>query len=140
MAITDSDLARAEVLMRTRTKDGPRTIAARYDRRLALVIVKLETGVELRFPPHLAEGLADARPDQINPIEISPSGLGLHFPRLDADLYVPALLGGIFGSRTWMAAALGKAGGSRRTEAKAEAARANGRLGGRPRKPQRNPK
>jgi len=134
MAITNSDLALAEARMRRRMKGGLRAIAARYDRRLALMIAKLETGVEFRFPPRLAEGLADARPDQMNPIEISPSGLGLHFPKLDADLYVPALLDDIFGSRNWMAAALGKAGGSRSTSAKAEAARANGRLGGRPRK------
>lgn len=140
MAITEDDVALAEVRMRRRIKSGPRAVAARYDRRSALVIVKLDTGVELRFPPRIAEGLSDAQPEQMNPIEISPSGLGLHFPRLDADLYVPGLLGGIFGSRSWMAATLGKTGGSRTSEAKAQAARANGRLGGRPRKLQRNPK
>ena len=99
MAITEDDVALAEVRMRRRIKSGPRAVAARYDRRSALVIVKLDTGVELRFPPRIAEGLSDAQPEQMNPIEISPSGLGLHFPRLDADLYVPGLLGGIFGSR-----------------------------------------
>ena len=44
-------------------------------------------------------------------IEISPSGLGIHFPRLDADLYLPALLEGFLGSRLWMAAEMGKRGG-----------------------------
>ncbi len=62
-------------------------------------------------------------------IEISPSGLGLHFSKLDADLYVPALLEGILGSRHWIAARLAKKGGSVRSAAKAGAARANGRQG-----------
>ncbi|NBQ54825.1 MAG: DUF2442 domain-containing protein, partial [Proteobacteria bacterium] len=59
---------------------------------------------------------------------------GLHFPQLDADLYLPALLKGVLGSRRWMAQAMGKVGGRTITPEKADAARANGRLGGRPRK------
>ena len=51
-----------------------------------------------RFPPHLAGGLDQAKPDDLVDIEISPSGLGLHFPKLDADLYLPALLEGALGS------------------------------------------
>jgi hypothetical protein len=70
----------------------------------------------------------------LSAIEISPSGLGLHFPALDADLYVPALLEGFLGSRHWMAEQLGKSGGQARSHAKTAAARANGRLGGRPKK------
>jgi hypothetical protein len=60
--------------------------------------------------------------------------LGLHFPTLDADLYLPSLLEGFLGSRRWMAAQLGKAGGSVTSSAKTAAARANGKRGGRPRK------
>jgi len=30
-------------------------------------------------------------------------GLGLHWPALDADLYVPGILDGVFGYRTWTA-------------------------------------
>jgi hypothetical protein len=86
------------------------------------------------FPPQLAEGLAGAAPADLGEIEISPAGLGLHWPRLDADLYVPALLQGVFGTRQWMAAQLGAAGGRARSEAKAASARENGRKGGRPRK------
>ena len=44
-------------------------------------------------------------------IEISPNGLGLHWPQLDADLYVPALIEGAFGSRRWMQH-IGELGGS----------------------------
>ena len=65
-------------------------------------------------------------------MDAEPSGLGLHFPALDADLYLPAILEGFLGSRRWMAEHLGKTGGQARSEAKTAAARANGRLGGRP--------
>lgn len=109
-------------------------VAARYDRRRARVVVSLNTGVEVTFPSKLAEGLADAGPSDLAVIEITPSGLGLHWPKLDADLYVPGLLAGTFGSKKWMAAQLGAAGGSVRSKAKTRAARANGLLGGRPRK------
>jgi hypothetical protein len=58
----------------------------------------------------------------------------LHFPKLDADLYLPALLEGLLGSKRWMAARLGKHGGQARSAAKAAASRENGKRGGRPRK------
>jgi hypothetical protein len=60
-----------------------------------------------------------------------PPGFGLYFPTLDADLYMPALLQGVFGSERWMAARLGARGGQARTAAKAASSRKNGRLGGR---------
>jgi len=65
---------------------------------------------------------------------ISPSGLGVHFPRLDADIYLPSLLEGFLGSKRWIAAELGKRGAAAATSAKKSAARQNGRLGGRPKK------
>jgi Protein of unknown function (DUF2442) len=135
MAITDADVKRAEARMQARLKAGPRAVAARYDKRVARVVVQLETGLELAFPPHLAQGLAQAKPEDLAVIEISASGLGLHFPKLDADLYLPALLEGTLGSRKWMAGIMGRSGGLTRTPAKAAASRENGKLGGRPRKP-----
>ena len=97
-------------------------------------MVSLDNGLELAFPPRLAQGLEHATPAELGVIEISPLGDGLHWPKLDADLYVPALLQGVFGSKNWMARHLGSAGGRARSEAKAAAARENGRKGGRPRK------
>jgi hypothetical protein len=133
MAITEHELKQAGRRMQTLRQHAHAT-AVRYDRRRARVVVSLNTGVELAFPPMLAEGLADASPGDLAKIEITPSGLGLHWPRLDADLYVPGLLAGAFGGKRWMAAQLGAAGGSARSTAKSRAARANGKLGGRPRK------
>lgn len=134
MEISDSAIQRAEQRMRERMESTPRAVAARYDRRVSRIMVSLSNGLELAFPPHLAEGLAEAKPADLATIEITPTGLGLHWPRLDADLYLPALLEGVFGSPRWMAGLLGKSGGLARTAAKVAAARENGRKGGRPRK------
>lgn len=133
MAISERELKQAGQRMQTLRQHAHAT-AVRYDHRRARVVVSLNTGVELAFPPGLAEGLADASPGDLAKIEITPSGLGLHWPKLDADLYVPGLLAGAFGGNRWMAAQLGAAGGSVRSTAKSRAARANGKLGGRPRK------
>jgi len=76
--------------------------------------------------------LENAKPSQLDDIEISPSGFGIHFPKLDADLYLPALLEGFLGSKKWMAARLGAVGGRSRSAAKASASRINGMRGGRP--------
>jgi hypothetical protein len=131
--ITDEEFAQAEARAQERRQAG-HAVSARYDRRTGRVVVKLDTGVEISFPARIAQGLADASPDDLSAIEISPAGMGLHWPKLDADLYVPSLMAGRFGSRQWMAAQLGAAGGKARSHAKTASARANGRLGGRPRK------
>ncbi|MFY9803949.1 MAG: DUF2442 domain-containing protein [Candidatus Acidiferrales bacterium] len=111
----------------------PLALRARYDRRLGRVEIHLSSGLDVAFLPHDVEGLENAKPSQLEKVEISPSGLGLYFPQLDADIYLPALLQGFFGSRRWMAARLGAAGGKSRSAAKASASRRNGKLGGRPR-------
>jgi len=67
-------------------------------------------------------------------IQISASGLGIHFPKLDADIYIPALIEGFLGSKSWIAAENGSRGGQSVSRSKSAAARQNGRLGGRPRK------
>lgn len=133
MAITERELEQAEERMAT-LRDAGHAVSARYDRRRSRVVVVLSTGVELTFPARLAEGLADASPEDLADVEISPAGLGLHWPKLDADLYVPALLQGVLGSKQWMARQLGAQGGRSRTASKVAASRENGRKGGRPKK------
>lgn len=133
MALSEREYHRAKEHMGMR-RQGPLAVSARYDRRKRRVVVSLNNGVELALPPEAIEGLAGAAYAELAQIEITPTGLGLHWPRLDADVYLPALLSGVVGSRRWMAAALGAAGGSVRSAAKSAASRENGRRGGRPRK------
>jgi hypothetical protein len=113
---------------------APKAVSARYDRRLGRVIVHLNSNLDIAFSPQDAEGLEDAKPSQLETIEITPSGFGIHFPKLGADLYLPALLEGFLGSRKWMARQLGTVGGRSRSAAKKLAAKSNGKFGGRPRK------
>ena len=119
----------AEVL-----KKGPTALSAHYDPSRGKVVVELSSGLEIAFSPQNAQGLEHALPGDLEEIEINSSGLGLHFPRLDADLYIPALANGIFGSKAWTAARMGAKGGSQTSPAKAAASRKNGNRGGRPRK------
>ncbi|HOL37203.1 MAG TPA: DUF2442 domain-containing protein [Rubrivivax sp.] len=132
MATPEDEFDAATARAAQRLAHTPKAVSARYDRRIGRIVIELSSGLGVSFRPHDAQGLEHARPQELATIEISPSGLGLHIPALDVDLYLPALLEGLLGSRAWMAAAMGKAGGRRSSEAKAAAARANGRLGGRP--------
>jgi hypothetical protein len=115
-------------------REFPRAVSARYDRASEKVVVDLSSKLTLSFSPQDAQGLEDATPAQLEEIELSPSGFGVHFPKLDAHLYVPELLEGLMGSKKWMAARLGQAGGQSRSRAKKAASRANGLKGGRPRR------
>jgi hypothetical protein len=115
-------------------KKNPYAIYARYDRKSNRIIVDLSSKMSVSFSPNDAQYLEHAKPSQLEEIELSPSGYGIHFPQLDADFYLPALLEGFLGTRKWMAARMGQAGGKSRSRAKKVAARANGKLGGRPRK------
>lgn len=128
------EIERANRKARVLASSLPRATSARYDRRLDRVLIELSTGLAVAFSPRKAEGLENATSADLNKIEISPSGFGIHFPKLDADLYLPALLEGYLGSRKWMASRLGAKGGAARSTAKAAAAKRNGQRGGRPKK------
>ena len=130
--VSREEFERANRRAKERSKATPIAVDAHFDRRNRRVVITFNSGAEFRFPADRAEGLETATPSQLQEIEITPSGLGVYFPRLDTDFYIPALLEGIFGSQKWMAARLGAKGGRVKSLAKSAAARANGRLGGRP--------
>ena len=108
MALTDEFIT-ANRRAQRRVKRSATATAARFDRTSGRIIISLGSGMELILSPKQIESF-------------------------DADIYLPALLEGVFGSKKWMAAQLGSLGGQRTSTAKKRAARANGKLGGRPRK------
>jgi hypothetical protein len=134
MEITDTEFEAANRRGAARKASFPAAVAVRYDRRIARVVISLASGLQIAFAPRDAQGLENAHPADLVDAEISPSGLGVYFPKLDADIYIPALLEGFLGSKRWMAAQMGQVGGKASTEAKALAARENGKRGGRPKK------
>lgn len=130
MEPTDAQIDAARERGRIAQQCEPRAVAARYDRKAGRVVVELTNGATFAFPPALVEGLGDAAPDALAEIEVSPTGYGLHWPRLDEDYSVSGLMNGVFGTAQWMAGRAGRA----TSAAKAAAARVNGAKGGRPRK------
>ena len=129
----DEPVKRANRRAREMRTSVPRAVTARFDRRTGRVVIGLSSGLEVGFLPENAEGLEKASAAELEKIEITPSGYGIHFPKLDADLYLPALSQGFYGSKKWMAVGLGRLGGASRSRAKVSASRKNGKLGGRPR-------
>ena len=132
--VLDEQIEHANRRAREFGASHPRAVEVRYDVLTGQIVLQLSSRRIVAFSPQDAEGLEGATPAQLEQIEISPSGFGIHFPKLDADLYLPALLEGFLGTKRWMAGRLGATGGRSTSAAKASAARKNGRAGGRPRK------
>jgi hypothetical protein len=126
----DQAIERAKAVRR-----GPLVDAVEYKPGpgLDLLILKLNDGSRRAIPREDLQGLESGTKDQLARVEILGGGTGLHWPELDADLYVPGLLRGIYGSKKWMAE-IGGRGGAVRSTAKKKAARVNGLKGGRPRR------
>lgn len=128
--LTDTQIDAAMDRGRMARLHEPRAEAARYDRELGRVVVELTNGCTFAFPPRLAQGLETATEDQLAQVEVLGAGSGLHWEALDADLSIPGLLAGLFGTKAYLARQAGRA----TSPEKAAAARANGSKGGRPRK------
>ena len=59
--------------------------AVRFDRRRKKLILTLDSGLELAFAPHLAQGLQDASADDLAAVHISPRAwacTSLHWMRI----------------------------------------------------------
>lgn len=134
MAVSDREFQAA--VRRGEASDPlrPRACVARYTASSDQIVVEFHDGMELRIPRKLIEGLIQAPREALTEIEVSPSGFGLHWPKLDVDLYLPAVMLGRTESQRLIAKRLGAAGGRARSPAKAAAARRNGARGGRPRR------
>jgi hypothetical protein len=95
-----------------------------YDRRADEVVIHVRDGKTLHVPrSHLPE-LTGATCDQVQRLELA--GEAIRWPELDIDVSVLSLLTDLLGPRHSTRSA-GRQGGSARSEAKARAARANGR-------------
>jgi hypothetical protein len=131
---TDDEIDAAIAQANLREPFRPKAVAVAYRPKHDTVAITLATGVELVIPRKLLQGLENAASSDLTQVEIMGPGDSLHWESLDVDHYIPALIDGVFGTRRWMSA-IGKLGGSARSDAKSESSRANGRKGGRPLKP-----
>lgn len=132
----DKLIDKAEFLEATQKGDQNSIVATKavYDASSGRVLVDLSSGVFVGFNARDFQGLDKASDADLANITITPSGRGLYFETLDVDVYIPSLLEGLMGSRSWMASQMGKKGGSSTSKAKSKSSRENGKLGGRPKK------
>ena len=75
------DFERANHRGRGRRAAVPRAVSAHYDRKNGRVVISLSSKLDVSFSPRDAQGLENAKPPQLEDIEISPSGFGIRFPR-----------------------------------------------------------
>ena len=132
--VTTTDTEIEEALHRAKLHDNdPMAKTIEHIPDLNLLIVGLSNGRRLVLPIEDVQGLGRATLKQLQNYELLGRGTGISFPDLDVDLYVPALIEGVYGNRRWMAE-LGKKGGRAKSEAKRKASQANGTKGGRPKR------
>jgi hypothetical protein len=101
--ILQTQIQRARQAAEIADQSEPRAIAAHYDPQADLIVIYLKSGAIFSFPPAIAQGLTLATPAELNEIEITPSGDGLHWEKLDIDFSLPRLLAGVFGDTAWTA-------------------------------------
>jgi hypothetical protein len=98
-------------------------------RAAAWRVVELTDGASFAFPPHLLPEPHGASEQHLDEVALLGAGSGLQWEALDAELCLPGLLAGLFGTR----AALARHAGGVSSPAKTASARINGAEGGRPR-------
>jgi len=95
---TDPDLATAEARGRALMNAVPRARAATYDRASGRVTIDLVDGCSYAFPADRVRDLRGGSPAALSRIVVEGLGFNLHWPLLDVDVYIPALICGLFGA------------------------------------------
>jgi hypothetical protein len=75
-----------------RSLRAARAVAARYLPARDRVEIDLASGWSVQVPRSFSARLAQASPQECEQVEIVDSGLGLHWPAIDEDWYVPAVI------------------------------------------------
>jgi hypothetical protein len=128
---TDQQIAFALARAKEFAPEDIRVTQATYSKSGDAFNLVLSNEAGIFIPRKWLQGLENAKLEQLSEIEILGNGTGLHWPKLDVSHYVLGLLNNVFGTKQWMAR-LGRQGGISRSRPKVEAARINGRKGGRP--------
>ena len=72
--------------------ERPRAQALRYDAGRVRLILELVSGAVLDIPLPTTERHSNASESQRGVMALTPFGLGIHWPLIDEDLYVPRLV------------------------------------------------
>lgn len=133
--IIPSRKERAETRRRTKELDAvePRAERVAYDARKKQILLYLRRGATVALAVDRIPWLQAATPRQLRGLRATQFGHGIVLDELDIHISVQGILRDLIGL-TGSAAVMGAEGGKAKSPAKATAARANGKRGGRPRK------
>ena len=97
ITMVDSTYISDEAIERARragaeSLNGPRAVAARYLADRQRIEIDLSSGWSIQVPRSFSARTANADAAACSQIEITDSGLGLRWPLLDDDWYVPAVV------------------------------------------------
>jgi hypothetical protein len=129
----ESQIAEAKVAWVQAASTEPRAQSVTFYPRKLQYTIELTNRAQFSFPVPLIRELADASKEALADVHLSGDGSSIHWETLDVDFSVPGLIYRILGTKPSMSE-LGRQGGKTKSSAKSEAARRNGKKGGRPRK------
>lgn len=89
--LTEDVLAKASV-EGAKELERPRAKAVRYDADRVRLVIELVSDATLDIALPMTERLARATDQERGTMELTPYGLGIHWPLIDEDLYVPRLV------------------------------------------------
>jgi Protein of unknown function (DUF2442) len=110
----------------------PYAESVEFECQSAQFTIRLSNGVYFIFPSSLIQEIVEASPNDLADVHLSANGNSIHWDKLDVDFSISGLIARILGSKISLAE-LGRQGGKQTSIAKAEAAKQNGKKGGRPR-------
>ena len=102
-------------------------VSLRYDRKQDAFILALRAGSKITIPRIAIEVLRDVKSSELDNVVLDDEGGAICYEPFDIHISVPGLVRDMTGAADWLAR-----GGSSKTAAKLNAARTNGRKGGRP--------
>lgn len=129
----DADLARAVEAGRRRRASRLHAVSARYIAEADLVEIVLDAGVILQYPRTRIDEFANVPVALMQELTVSSRGSALELDAADVHVDLHGLLASLL-SPAALAKELARHGRRTTSESQAEAARRNGRKGGRPRK------
>lgn len=135
--ISETELQEAIRRGEAERRATPHARAVSYDPATRRYAIAMLAGGEIRFSADQVREIANATPEQLANVVLSPAGGAISWPDLDMDISVTGLAMDLIAGEGWpraYRAMLAREAATVKSEKKAAAARENGRRGGRPRK------